>query len=463
VGYSEMIVISDHMDPDVDFYVPPGADATEAFQEAFELSKIYGVAHLVVRGRLYIYAQHRRAPLLLSQSLHYVIEGDGMAEIIYVNPNKVPPDEVKPVITTSADATIEMNYASKVNAEINPQIVSYSMWGWVFAMKNLRLVNLTPQWFMITGFPFYKHSTMFYFDSVEFFADFWFNQTTMVVMSNCYVNSAKVVFDTTSREVMVISCRFDRKALLAITPRGWTVVGCVFVGTNVTALNPAIDGNNGIVIGCIFDGTSIVTNGAFSLRIVASTFENLTIPSQGSIELTRATDYVIVACSFNNYNVTMKDLKLGDRVTVAFSTFTSSNLVLLVEDGQNVKMITIIGNVFVNSPMFISGSSTGNSIKLSGTINVIYISFNTFIMNNESNWNLGNGYVIEGNSPINIALTVNYVYVVMNNFLGTVKNSFSLQQLNNNVTIGKYFFYYNVNLGNILVPMNQNVVIGMNF
>jgi hypothetical protein len=339
------------------------------------------------------------------------------------------------------------------------------MWGWVFAMKNLKLVNLTPQrWFMITGFPFHMHSTLFYFDSVEFFAGIWLNQTAMVVLNNCYVNNAELLFDTQSREMMAIGCRFDRNAVLAISPRGWTVVGCVFVGTNVTALNPGVDGNDGIVIGCIFDGTTIVTQGATRLRIVGSTFENLTIPSQGSIELTLATDYVIVACSFNNYNVTMQDLKLGDRVTVAFSTFTSSNLVLLVEDGQNVNMITIIGNVFVDSPIFISGSSTtGNSLKLSGTINVIYISFNTFVMNNESNWNLGNGYVIEGNSPINIALTVNYVYVVMNNFLGTVKNSFSLQQLNNNVTIGEYFFYYNLNLGNILVPMNQNVVIGMNF
>lgn len=459
-----MIVISDHMDPDVDFYVPPGADATEAFQEAYELSKIYGVVHLVIRGRLYIYAQQGVVPLYISQSLHYVIEGDGMAEIIYVNPNNVPANEVNPVIAAGSDATVEMHYASKVNAEINPQIVSYSTWGWVFAMKNLRLVNLTPQrWFMVTGFPFHMHSTMFYFDSVEFFAGIWLNQTAMVVLNNCYVNNAELLFDTQSREVMAIGCRFDRNAVLAISPRGWTVVGCVFVGTQVTALNPGIDGNDGIVIGCIFDGTTIVTQGAIRLRIVGSTFENLTIPSQGSIELTLATDYVIVACSFNNYNVIMKDLKLGDRVTVAFSTFTSSNLVLLVEDGQKVNMITIIGNVFVNSPMFISGSSTGNSLKLSGTINVIYISFNTFIMNNESSWNLRNGYVIEGNSPINIALTVNYVYVVMNNFLGTVKNSFSLQQLNNNVTIGEYFFYYNVNLGNILVPMNQNVVIGMNF
>jgi len=28
------IIISDHLDPDVDFYVPPGTDSTQAFQEA---------------------------------------------------------------------------------------------------------------------------------------------------------------------------------------------------------------------------------------------------------------------------------------------------------------------------------------------------------------------------------------------------------------------------------------------
>jgi len=50
------IIISDHPDPDVDFYVPPGTDSTQAFQEAMLLSKVYGVAHLLVRGRLYIYA-----------------------------------------------------------------------------------------------------------------------------------------------------------------------------------------------------------------------------------------------------------------------------------------------------------------------------------------------------------------------------------------------------------------------
>jgi len=28
------IIISDHLDPDVDFYVSPGTDSTQAFQEA---------------------------------------------------------------------------------------------------------------------------------------------------------------------------------------------------------------------------------------------------------------------------------------------------------------------------------------------------------------------------------------------------------------------------------------------
>lgn len=44
------------MDPDVIFYVPRGTDDTETFLEAYELSKIYRVVHLVIRGRLFIYA-----------------------------------------------------------------------------------------------------------------------------------------------------------------------------------------------------------------------------------------------------------------------------------------------------------------------------------------------------------------------------------------------------------------------
>ncbi|BCU69641.1 hypothetical protein [Stygiolobus caldivivus] len=460
-----MIVISDHMDPDVDFYVPPGTDATEAFQEAYELSKVYGVVHIVVRGRVYIFAQQGVVPLYLSQSLHHVIEGDGLAEIVYVNPNNVPANEVKPVIAAGSDTTVEMHYASQNQASVFPQIVDYSTWGWVFAMKNLRIVNLTPQrWFMITGFPYHMHSTMFYFDTVEFFTGVWLNQTAMVVLYNCYVNNAEILFDTQSRELMAIGCRFDRNAVLAMSPRGWTVVGCVFVGTNVTVLNPGTDGNDGSVIGCIFDGTTIVTQGATRLRIVGSTFENLTVPSQGSIILTLATSYLIVGCSFNNYNVTMQYLKLGNSITVAFNTFNSSDLVMLVEDGQNINVINIIGNMFNNSPIFISGSSTSGKVELTGKVDVIYVSFNTFIMNDQSNWDLGNGYVINGISPINVGITVNYVYVVMNNFLGSTKSSFSLQKVNQNVgLIEGLYFYYNVNLGEITVPSGQSVVNQMNF
>ena len=445
-----MIVISDHMDEDVDFYVPPGADATEAFREAYELSKIYGVVHIVVRGRLYIYAREGLVPLYLSQSLHHIIEGDGLGEIVYVNPNGVK--DVKPVIAAGAEATVEMNF-------VNSQILGYSTWGWVFAMKNLRIFNLTSQrWFMITGFPYHMHSTMFYFDSVEFFAGAWLNQTAMVLLYNCYVNNAEILFDTQSRELIAMGCRFERNAVLAMSPRGWTVIGCVFIGTNVTALNPGTDGNDGTVVGCVFDGTTIVTQGATRLRIVASTFQNFTFPGEGSIILTLATDYVIVGCNFYNYNVTMRELKLKDRVTVAFNTFVSSDLVILVGDGHLINVVSIIGNLFNDSLVFISGSGK----ELTGKINAVYISFNTFITSSARDWELENGYVIEGSAPINVAITVDYVFVVMNNF--SSKASFSLQQLNGNVrTANGLFFYYNVNLGEILVPPSQTVVSEANF
>ncbi|NON62044.1 hypothetical protein HLB03_04900, partial [Acidianus sp. DSM 29099] len=81
------INISDHMDDDVDFYVPPGTDGTQAFLDALMIGNIYGVAHIIIRGRIYFYATENT--ITLEQSKHYIIEGDGLGEIVYVNPNRV--------------------------------------------------------------------------------------------------------------------------------------------------------------------------------------------------------------------------------------------------------------------------------------------------------------------------------------------------------------------------------------
>jgi hypothetical protein len=135
---------------------------------------------------------------------------------------------------------------------------------------------------------------------------------------------------------MAIGCRFENNASLAISPRGWTVVGCVFVGTNVTYLNPGNDGNNGSVVGCVFDGSTIVTQGADNLKIVASQFQNVTF-SGGSVQLNSGINYGIVGCSFYGYNVVISDLYRGHSVFVAFNNFDAgSNLVVLVRDNYTL-------------------------------------------------------------------------------------------------------------------------------
>ncbi|WP_029163846.1 hypothetical protein [Saccharolobus islandicus] len=470
------IIISDHMDPDVDFYVPPGSDATQALQEALQLSLVYGVAHIIIRGRLYVYASSQ-VTLLLDQSLHYIFEGDGLGEIIYVNPNNL--SNVPPLVAIGSISTVEMQYITNNNGVANKQEAAYSTWGWIIAFKNMRLINLTPQrWLIITGMPYHMHSIMFYFDSVQFFANIWLNQTGTVLLYNCYANNAELLFDTQSRELMAIGCRFENGSNLAISPRGWTVVGCVFVGTNITYLNPGIDGNNGSVVGCVFDGATIVTQGADNLKIVATQFQNVTF-NGGSVQLTQGINYGIVGCSFVNYNVVISDLYRGHTIFIAFNNFDDgSNLVILIRDNYVVDSITILGNLFSSIPthnsfIFIAGSpSPGQSLQLSGTVNMLYVAFNTFINSSHTSgaaygYELANNYRIHAFAYINVAISIIYAYIAFNYFqqnYGLYNNStgkpigfFSLQQLTTNVkTVQNLFFYFNVNENNpMYIPSSQ--------
>ncbi|WP_338602525.1 hypothetical protein V6M85_02395 [Sulfolobus tengchongensis] len=472
------IVISDHMDQDVDFYVPPGSDATQELQEAIQLSRIYGVAHIIIRGRLYVYAA-ASPTLVLDQSLHYIFEGDGLGEIVYVNPNNL--SNVPAMITINSIATYEMQYITSNNAVVNTQEASYSTWGWIIAFKNMRLINVTPQrWLIVTSFPNHMHSTMFYFDAVQFFASAWFNQSATILVFNCYVNNAELLFDTQSRELMVIGSRFENGSNLAISPRGWTVVGCVFVGTNVTYLNPGTDGNNGTVVGCVFDGASIVTQGADNLKLVACQFQNVTFSGiGGKIQLVGGINYGIVGCSFESgYNVIISDLYRGHTVFIAFNNFDfGSSLVVLVRDNYHVDSIIILGNLFSSQPthgsvIFISGNSTSSTLALSGTVKMLYIAFNTFINSAQTSgaiygYQLSSSLRIHALAYINVAINVTYAYIAFNYFqynYGLRDNStgqpigfFSLQQLTSNVnTITNLFFYFNVNENNpMYIPSSQ--------
>ena len=470
------IIVSDHMDSDVDFYVPPGSDATQVLQEALQLALVYGVAHIIIRGRLYVYASSQ-VPLLLDQSLHYIFEGDGLGEIVYVNPNGV--SNVPPLIAISSIATAQMHYVTSNNAVVSVQEAGYSAWGWIIGFKNLRLVNITSQrWLIITGMPYHMHSIMFYFDTVQFFANIWLNQTATVLLYNCYVNNSELLFDTQSREVMAIGCRFENNASLAISPRGWTVVGCVFVGTKVTYLNPGIDGNNGSVVGCVFDGSTIVTQGADNLKIVASQFQNVTF-SGGSVQLNSGINYGIVGCSFYGYNVVISDLYRGHSVFVAFNNFDAgSNLVVLVRDNYTLDSVVILGNIFSSDPthsslIFISGSPIpGQTLQLTGVAKMLYIAFNTFINASHTygpvyGYELANNYRIHGLAYINLGVNVIYAYIAFNYFqenYGLKDNStrqplgfFSLQQITINVKpVQNLFFYFNVNENNpMYIPSSQ--------
>jgi len=478
------IVISDHMDEDVDFYVPPGTDATQAILDAIQLARVYGVAHIVIRGRLYVYATANTS-FLLDQSLHYVFEGDGLAEIVYVNPNNITNPST--MIAVGSIATQEMNKAT-TNASVTG-VLKYSTYGWVVAFRNLRLVNKTSQrWLMITGFPYNMHSTMFYFEGVEFFASIWLNQTTDVLVYNCYVNNNELLFDTQSRELVVMGSRFENNAGLAISPRGWAVIGCTFVSSE-TYLNPGVDGNNGSVIGCIFDYGRLITQGADNLRVVASQFQNVSFTGNGGyVQLVGGINYAIVGCAFeSHWNVQISDLYRGNSVFVAFNTFDfGTNLSIQVRDGYHVDSIVIIGNIFASwnynsSLIFITGNPGPGSTTtlLTGSFKMLYLAFNTFINASGTKgatygFQIPNGPRIHGIAYVNIALNGTYAYIAFNYFQnaqGLFDNStgqqlgfFSLQQPTTNVNgITNLFFYFNVNENNpIYIPSTQHYTSAFN-
>ena len=469
------IVISDHMDQDVDFYVPPGYDATSAIQEALILSQVYGVAHLVIRGRLYVYAA-ANPPFVLDQSLHYIFEGDGLGEIDYVNPSNL--SNPSAAFTISTQATAEMNYAS-TNAAVSG-VTAYSTYGWIIAFKNMRLLNLTGQrWFFVSSFPFGPHSTMFYFDAVQFFASFWLNQTATVVVNNCYFNNAEFLLDTQSREAVIMSSRFENEASLAISPRGWAVIGCVFL-SSITSLNPGVDGNNGSVIACVFDYSRIVTQGANNLRLVACQFQNVSFSGNpGYVQLSQGVNYAIVGCAFEgDWSVQMTDLwGSPSSLFIAFNTFDfGSSLVIQIRDGTFIDSIVIMGNTFISSSyhsslIFITGNpAPGQSTaQLTGYFKMLWIAFNTFITQGGTvlPFYINNSQIVYAQGYINVALSGTYAFIAFNYFennngtvdqQGQVLGAFSLQQLTSNVTgIKNLFFYFNVNENNpVYLPSTQS-------
>ncbi|BCU68098.1 hypothetical protein HS7_15350 [Sulfolobales archaeon HS-7] len=475
------VVVSDHMDEDVDFYVPPGADATDALNDALILSEIYGVAHIVIRGRLYVYASSNPT-LTLDQSEHYVFEGDGLGEIVYVNPNGI--SNPASMISISPIATQEISYASS-NASVTG-VLQYSTYGWIVAFRNLRLSNLTSQrWLIITSFPNKMHSTMFYFEGVQFFSSIWINETTLVLFYNCYVNNNEILIDSQSREAIVLGTRFENNGGLAISPRGYAVIGCTFVSSN-TYLNPGVDGNNGSIIGCVFDYARLITQGANNLRVVASQFQNVTFSGNGGyVELTQGVDYAIVACTFESYQVTISDIYGGRSLFIAFNTFNfGSNVVVQIRDGYYIDSIVITGNVFISQPyhaslIFITGSPAPGSstVQFTGKFKMLYATFNTFISGGKGpayGVSVSSSQQVSGRAYITIALSGVYSYIAFNYFesnngLYDFSNNeaigfIAVEQLSSNITgISNLMIFFNVNEGNPqYLPSNQKYTSGFN-
>lgn len=475
-----MIIISDHMDPDVDFYVPPGSDATEALSEALQLGNVYGVAHIVVRGRLYLYANGNTL-FTLEQTKHYVFEGDGLGEIYYVNPNNV--QNPGPVFSVGSITSTQMKYIGDVAPVIDPQFAAYSTGGWMIAFKSLRLVNQTSQrWFIITGFAG-MHSLMMYFDSVEFLASIWINETTEVVVYNCYVNGNELLFDSQSRELVVFGSRFEQNGVLAMSARGWSVVGCVFIGKN-SYLNPGNDGNDGSVVGCVFDGATLITQGAANLKVVACQFQNVTFSGyQGSAQITLGWNYVIVGCSFIQYPLSITNVYNGHTVVVAMNNFDyGSNLVIGVCDDGYLDSLIIMGNIFTSqnynsSLIFITGDpqyqGSSNTINFTGQINMLQIAFNTFTnSSNKEGVTIGiyatSNQRLHAQAYINMGISAKYVYVSFNYFKnneglhnngsGQPLGVMSIQQLGSSMpTVNYLMFYFNVNEGNpMYIPSSQS-------
>jgi hypothetical protein len=481
VGCSEMaIVISDHMDPDVDFYVPPGSDATQAIQQALQLSEIYGVAHIIIRGRLYVYATGGNVPFSLGQTENYIFEGDGLGEIVYVQSDKSINANVMLSLHIPATEAMEKGVTTE-NSVIPTPMISYTTAGWVVAFKNLRLENYTNQrWIIAWGWSGI-HSIVTYFDSVEFIrASIWINETSMALVYNCYASGSELLFDSQSRDVVVIGSRFENNGVFAVSPRGWAVIGCVFVSYDAI-LNPGNDGNDGMIVGCIFDSGSITTQGAAGLRVVACTLHNVTFPGgyYGQLTYVYGQNFALIGCVLSNYTVELTQLTGAGSYLIAFNTFNpSSSLVIEVADNNVVQSVVILGNTFSsiethNTFIFITGiNAPGSStVEQTGKILMLYIAFNTFNNTNQTpgavyGMNVG-PYRLRGIAYVNVAITVTYAYIVFNYFentYGLYSNGsrkpvgyFSLQQLNSNVQLIQYLnFYFNVveNLP-IYIPSNQ--------
>lgn len=111
------------------------------------LSKVLSVVHLLVRGRLYA---SDSLPITLEPSLHFIVEVNGLGEIIYVNTSNN--GNTPPVFITGTEYSfIEMQTVTSNNAVVQPSIMEVSTFGWIVAFKNMRLVNLTSQqWFYVS-------------------------------------------------------------------------------------------------------------------------------------------------------------------------------------------------------------------------------------------------------------------------------------------------------------------------
>jgi len=485
------IVISDHMDPDVDFYVPPGTDATSAVQQALEIGKIYGVAHIVIRGRIYVFATTNTA-FVLTQSENYLFEGDGLGEIVYIQQNSSISANVMIALNITATQEMQQNISPNQSVVAN-YFIPYTTGAWMVAFKNLRLQNLTNQrWMIAWGFAGI-HSIYTYFDSCIFDnASIWINETTEAVVYNCYAGGSELLFDSQSRDVVVIGCRFETNALFAVSSRGWSVIGSVFVSSG-SQVNPGNDGNDGNIIGCVFDSGQIVTQGATNLKVVACTLHNVTFPGGyfGQMTYNYGSNVSIIGCTISSYQINLTYIfgpstTGGGAITIAFNTFNpSSNLVIGIQDGAMIWSVTIIGNVFNsiethNSFIFITGSPQQNqpvsNIQLTGQIRVLYVAFNTFMNSNHSSgaaYGIWVGPVNDNNlrfraiAYINVAITIANAYIVFNYFgenaglhsngTGQPVGYFSLQQLNSNVQpIANLNFFFNVNENNpIYVPSSQ--------
>lgn len=148
---------------------------------------------------------------------------------------------------------------------------------------------------------------------------------------------------------MVFGSRFEQNGVLAMSARGWSVVGCVFIGKN-SYLNPGNDGNDGSVVGCVFDGATLITQGAANLKVVACQFQNVTFSGyQGSAQITLGWNYVIVGCSFIQYPLSITNVYNGHTVVVAMNNFDyGSNLVIGVCDDGYLDSLIIMGNIFTS-------------------------------------------------------------------------------------------------------------------